>query len=247
MFILLFEFRFKLKRPNMKKLTIFTVLCAFVFINSINAQDMKFGVKGSFLTSTISTGNNVWSKLRPGFDVGGYFQYNIMEILGVSIEPVYAVKGANDINPLYFYDQYSPKFDDAAKQHNLALSVIEVPILAQLNLDMGGIAMRVFGGPSFDFILGANHITYREEASAGDDFINDIKSEADVTERFVYNNYTAVIGVGFDIEMDPVDLRIDLKYQHGFTNINNVELKPAIYTHSFGISVGIGLDKLILK
>ncbi len=238
----------------MRKLTILTVLCAFAIINTINAQDMKFGVKGSFLTSTISTSNDGFSKLKPGYDVGAYFQYNVMDMLGVSIEPVFAIKGANDIDPLYIYDQYSPKLWDPVagesikyEQHDLALSVIEVPILAQFNFEFGGATMRVFAGPSFDFITSANHISYRESASAGDDFVNDIKAESDVTERFVYANYTAVVGVGFDIEMDPVDLRIDLKYQHGFSNINNVENKPAIYTRGFGISVGIGLDKLILN
>ncbi len=238
----------------MKKSTIFTVLCAFLLINTINAQDMKFGVKGSFLMSTIASPDDGFSKLKPGYSAGVYFQYNVLDILGVSFEPVYSLKGANDIDALYIYDEYSPKLWNPVlnepieyEQHNLSLTTFELPVLIQLNLDFGGAVMRLFVGPSWDIIHAANFESIRKEPSAGDDFVNDIETNVDVTDRFLYNDYSGVAGVGFDIEMDPVDLRIDFKYHHGFTNINNVENKPAIYNRSFGVTVGVGLNKLILK
>lgn len=234
----------------MKKSTILSVMCAVMLVNLGNAQDIQLGVKGSFLTSTIATPDDGWGKLRPSYDVGIFAQYNLSDQLGVSLEPAFAKKGTDEFDPLLIYSQTSPLLTNNGesieyKSHSIQMSVIQIPVLAQLKMDMGGMQMRLFGGPSFDFITSANHLMVREFPGATDDFTYEINDNAEVTERFVYTDYTAVVGIGFDIAVDPIDLRIDIKYQHGFTDINNVEGKPAIYTRTFGVSLGIGLDKLI--
>ena len=230
----------------MKKFTVLLIVCGFMLINLGNAQDVQFGVKGSFLTSTLNSQGNGWGKMTPGYDAGIFAQYNISDKFGVSLEPTFAQKGINDFDPYLIYYKGFPLLTDINnepinyKSHSLVLSVISLPILAQLSMDMGGMKMRLFAGPSFDFISKATHLM-EHKLSETDEGSN---SEAVATERFKYTDYTAVVGIGFDIEMKPIDLRFDLKYQHGFTDINNVDGKPTLYTRTFGVSLGIGLEKL---
>lgn len=229
---------------HMKKFTfIFAMICAFTLSTTI-AQDIKFGVKGGLLGGTSTTHEQEWQKFTPGYEIGIYGQYNIMDILGVSFEPSFARKGINDFDPSLVYFEGSPKLDFVYKDQKLNFSVVSFPVLAQLNLDMG-MNVRIFGGPAFDYIAKASHYTLRDQQGIEEDFTFEMESKAEVTERFDYWNYTAVVGVGFDIEMDPVDLRIDVKYQHGFNNISVVENKPSLYTRYFGVTVGVGLDKLV--
>lgn len=233
----------------MKKLIIITMLvCAFAIVN--NAQDLKYGVKGSFLVNNITVENQGYSTFKPGYSIGAFVQYDLLDNLGVSFEPVYAIKGANNIDPLIIYSQTSPLLWNSAtetpieyKSHDLSYSVIEMPILAQFKLEMGSMGLRVFVGPTMDFILNATHHYVIEDETLPSDFSRDIELAADVTDRFAYYDFGVIGGVGFDIEADPIDIRVDLKYRYGLTNLNKVSNKPAIYGHSIGLSVGVGINK----
>jgi hypothetical protein len=236
-----------IKLKHMKKFTIVLSVICLMLLKSSMAQftdNIKFGVKGSYLESAITTQEGEWQDLAPGFGIGIFAQYDIMDILGVSIEPSFARKGINNFDPTLIYFEGSPKLDFDFKDQKLKLNIIQVPILAQLNLDMG-MNVRVFGGPSFDFITKATHYTLRDETGIAEDFTFEMESVAEVTERFVYVDYTAIIGVGFDMEVNPIDLRIDIFYQHGFSDLSVVENKPALYTRTFGVTVGVGLNKLV--
>ncbi|MFA6402190.1 MAG: porin family protein [Salinivirgaceae bacterium] len=233
----------------MKKSTIFTSVLFLFSAMVLNAQEMKYGVKGSFLASTFSSTDDGMYGFRPGYSVGGYFQYNLSDELGVSVEPAYALKGANKFDAYNLYDPQSPLFWNGTssikyKQHDISLSVIEVPVLVHLNMSVGnGSVFRIFTGPSIDFITKATLNSTREyEPTEG--FVYDFNSAVDVTDRFSYVDYGIQAGVGFDIDMEPVGITLEIKYRYGFSDVNNVEGKPSMNSQNIAVSLGIGLEKL---
>lgn len=227
----------------MKKFTFIIAIMCLILIKPATAQDIKFGAKAGYLEGTLAVEDGEWQSVSPGYEIGLFGQYNIMDILGVSFEPVFSRQGSFDFDPINIYHEDSPKLDFEYKDQKLFISKIEFPVLAQLNMDMG-MDVRLFAGPSFDYISKVTHYTWRDQASIDDDFIYEISNKSEVTERFQYWNYAAVIGVGTDFEVGPVDLRVDVKYKHGFNDINVVQYKPSIYTRYLGVTVGVGINRL---
>lgn len=230
-----------------KTLNLLMVLMACNVI-TLTAQDMKFGIKTSLLGSSFSTPENGLYNFRLGYSIGGFFQYNFLDNLGVSIEPAFAKKGANKFDAYIIYDPYSPIFWDGTtpieySQHAISMTVIELPVLGQFIMGKGGNGVRIMAGPSIDFISKVIHTKSRINPLASDSS-EEIESSGDVTERFKYVDYGMQAGVGFDMELDPVDISVELKYRFGFSDINNVKGKTSLRNQNFGITLGIGLDKL---
>jgi len=222
---------------------------------SVHAQDAyKFGIKAGFLTTSISSPDDTYG-LRPGYSIGAFFEYNVLDILGVSIEPAFTMKGSNDIDPLTIYDPYSPKLYDylnqqpySFKQHNLSYSTIELPLLVSYKLKLGGgMDFKVFGGSSIDFILKGTHYAIQEGVTVGESWLGDSGDASDITNRLSAYDVTGIIGLGTDFEVGDIDLSIDLRYQRGFADINNVAGKPNLNSNCFALTVGVGLNKLFLK
>lgn len=234
----------------MKKVNIIIMfLCAFGF--TANAQDMKFGVKSSFSMSFF-TGKDIKTATGPGYSVGGFFQYNVLDNIGVSIAPAYARKQVNRVDFATFFDNQSPLFYNTVtneyfdfKPHFMTSSVIELPVMVNFIVDMGGFNIRPFGGPAFDFVLNSKFHSERVVAPYNDDFFKKVKFYSDVTDRVPSTEIGAIAGVGADFETPVGDLMIELFYRRGFTNYNKVEGKPKVYTNYFGLTVGLGLDKLV--
>jgi hypothetical protein len=235
----------------------FTLILSFLFLLNIYAQDIKYGIKGGFISSCIANEDN-WSKPGAGFNVGLFASYYLSEELGVSFEPAFSRFRTNNIQILDLFSKSSPKLstsylgDDgiiytneiAYDHHNLSFTTLDLPVLVNFKMNMGGMGIRFFAGPSLDFILKSKIISYRKEVVTGDQLHYEIASEEDITDRFEYYDFSGVAGIGVDLELEPVDLNIDLSYKQGFKNINNVAEKSPLHLRSINLSVGIGLNKL---
>jgi hypothetical protein len=228
----------------------FTFILGILFLSNIFAQDIKFGVKAGFIGGCIAD-EDYWSKPAPGYNIGLFAAYYVQDAIGVSIEPSIAKIGANKINILDFYSSASPKLYDYSTgeaitydHHNLRLTMLELPVLVHYKIDMGSMGVRFFAGPSLDFILKGKVISYKKDVVAGDSYFKDIISEDEVTDRLEYYDFSGVVGLGVDMELDPIDLSIDLSYKHGFKNINNMSSKSDLRMRSLNLTVGIGINKL---
>ncbi len=200
----------------MKKLTILLVVFFAFCYFSTNAQDIKFGLKGSFLGSTFSSADDGIYSYRPGYSIGGYFQYTIIEMFGVSVEPAFAKKGVNKFDAYNLYDPFSPIFYDGAstidyKRHDISLSIIEIPVLCHFNMELGGNnVFRVFAGPSFDFIAKATHFKIRANPLASDSS-EELTSKGEITKRFPYVDYGVQAGIVIDLYLQTVGINFELK------------------------------------
>jgi len=237
----------------MKKTAILlSAILLFTASVNIDAQSkLRFGVKAAFSTSNLVSPYDTFN-LRPGFSVGAFVQYKITDFLGVGFEPVYAISGANRIDPLsiHFTDEVllNDVYGVPFKRHNLMFSSIELPVLATYSLQVGSVGINFTAGPSFNFILGATEYCLKENMTsfpielAGSPHI-----VTDVTDRFTYYDIPLVVGVGTEFLLGGNNLSIDLRYSNGFKDINNVESKPYLLTRALSLNICFGLNGFFIK
>lgn len=214
---------------------------------SVKGQDIKFGVKGTFQQNNFRAKENKMLDWQSGYSVGLFGRYILDDQLSFSFEPTFAKKGANNVDYKYFYSSESLYFVDPVSGEPYDMeymhtvnSVIEMPVLAHFSLG----ALRVFAGPSFDLILKSEfHSLRQDEVNTGSD---QFKRVDDISDRVAKLDFAAVLGVAYDLEISSFDLSIEASYKHGFSDINNVENKPELYTNSFSVGVAVGLNRLIL-
>ncbi len=234
----------------MKKLFVLAMAMGLSFLQAHSQdQPLKYGIKGSF-TETNFYAEDVDTKFGPGYAAGLFVQYNISEAFAVSVAPAYAVKQVNNADYTYYFDKYSTKFWDMTtgepipyKSHNIVNTVIEVPLVANLMLNMGNLTVRPFAGPTCDFILSSSMVSTRG-SSVSDNVTDEIVTSEDITDRVPYYDLGAIGGVGIDIKTDVGDISAEVYYRRGFSDLNNVEFKNALYSNTFGVSVGFSLEKL---
>lgn len=236
----------------MRKIALyFSAVIVLISINTAHSQEINFGAKGSYLLNTF-TDDDGMNELLSGYSAGAFVQYKLNDQLGVRLEPAFAVKGAEAIDPLYIYESGSTLlthyFLDGTSveytNHSVTTQSIEIPLLATFRTQAGGLGLQFSIGPVWDVLLSAKN-TKTREATIGGENLGKITSTDDVTDRFGYNDIGAQIGVGIGLPIDPLDIAVELRYRHGFNDINNVEGKPNLTTNSFGVHVLIGLDGLV--
>lgn len=226
----------------MKKVTLIIAISCILSSMVTLAQTMSYGVKGSLNMSSLYVNDDGFGNFKTGFGAGGFFQYNVLDALGVSLEPMYMQKGANNFNYQNLYSEFSPAFVDQVtgepfdfKLQQVSLSVIEVPVMGHFIMHMGGMNARLFAGPTFDFLLFANYL--KERVDDG----KNIYTAEDITDRFDYYDIGAKAGLGIDLNLSPLVIRVDLSYRYGFTDINNTVGKPAFFNNNVSLSLGIGM------
>jgi hypothetical protein len=235
----------------MKKTAIFLIIILILnAFTDLKAQGkLRFGAKAGFNFSTLTTPHELF-KLRPGFSAGAFVKYKLNDLLGIGLEPTYSMTGANKIDPLSIHFSDELLLNDFTgipfKQHDLKFSTINLPIIATMDMKAGGMGLRLIAGASLDFILSTTQYSFREDVSIGETWLGNSSTASDVSKRFNYNDLAGIIGVGSEFSAGKMDLSVDVRYHHGFTDINNVAGKPIIKTRGFSLNVCVGLNKLIL-
>lgn len=173
----------------MKKVTIILAVFSFVFISSIRADILRFGVKAgvnlanaSFNMDALQTSNFT------GFQVGPVIELGI-PFIGVDIAALYSQQG------LKF------KFDDTNLEQKE--SRLDVPVNLKLKFGLGGLGGFLSAGPYASFKL------------SGDDF--SVKSVDKAVYDFKNKDFGAGINVGGGIELFR-HLQIGVNYRIGITD-----------------------------
>ena len=214
----------------MKKL-LFIAALAFVFSNTINAQDttstqtttseksFSFGAKAGVNLASISdfdesTGESI--KGRTSFHVGGLAQYSFNEKFAVQAELLYSELGNK-----YEYS-YSENYDGPARagggnfseneESITKLSYISMPLLAKYFIIPG---LSVEAGPQFSFLLSAkNDWEYSET------FNGETESESgsiDIKDSIKNVDIGGAIGTTYELDLG---LFFSARYVFGLSQIN---------------------------
>lgn len=129
----------------MKKIMIFTMILSFVFIGTISAQGMGYGVKGGLNMAKFTGDDADFEGIAdPGFvlgpTIGGFATFNLGDMLAIQPEVLYTKKGSS-------YELSEEGFD---LNMDFSMNWLEIPVLAVVNIQD---KIKIFAGPYLDLFL----------------------------------------------------------------------------------------------
>ena len=157
----------------MKKI-ILTVAAVFAF-GFVNAQDVKFGVKGGLNLATVG-GDVEGVDAKIGFNVGGFAEIKVSDKFAIQPELLYSVQG----------DKYSESFGGTTYTVKENLSYINLPVMVKyyvvdkFSLEAGPqvgfliSAKAKQGSESIDVKDGLNTVDFGANFGAGYDFTENV-------------------------------------------------------------------------
>lgn len=207
----------------MKKI-ILTVSAIFA-MGVLNAQEIKYGIKTGFSSSTF-TGDvaHYDVKSKAGFHVGGFVEFKITDKFSVQPEILYSTQGAK----LKFYT--ADEFSSTSEKQDFKLGYLNIPIIAKYYVIKG---FSIEAGPQVGFLLSAknefNYSTYitEEFSDSGEDDIKDDLKSVDFGFNF---------GAGYEFTEN---VFVQARYNLGLTSIfedaiNEFDPKNGVFQFSVG-------------
>jgi hypothetical protein len=173
------------------------LVCAALLVTTFfaTAQTWHFGPKVDINYSAIK-GNGIRNKYSPGFQIGGFAEYNINKHLAIQPELLYTwspYKKSGDF--LTYYNNYGR----SAAGNNINLAYISVPVLLRYNFNK---IFSVLAGPQYSYLL------YDDE-----DLLKD--------EKQAFKNYELSANLGVQVNLQNVGFYA--RFNKGLSNINDVD------------------------
>ncbi len=195
------------------------------FANQANAQELSFGPKVGFTSSTLA-GNDApdGTSSVSKFTAGVFFKANAGEIVSFQPEVLYAQRGATTTSG-----------NDPDGQ-TLDVDYLQIPVLIKAQVPISEtIFPFVYAGPYGAFELSNN---YQAAIFDGAIVFND---QADVNDF----DFGAVVGAGMDFQINSFFLGFDARYDIGMSKTVKVDgeqqdMKNRAFTlfASFGVNLG---------
>lgn len=204
---------------NSKPFNKFRIMVKFTMVSTAlllttfltNAQTFHFGPKLDANYSAI-TGKGIRNKYSPGFQIGGFFEYNLNKHWAIQPELLYtwsAYKKAGDF--LTYYNNSGR----SAAGNNINEAYVGVPLLVRYNVNK---YFSVLAGPQYSYLI------YDDE-----DLIKD--------EKQAFKNYELSANVGVQVNLENVGFYA--RFNKGLSNINDIDER---YTwKSNHVQVGIAV------
>lgn len=217
-----------------------------------------YGAKIGLVSSTFaSQGQKLEDcESRTGVAAGIFGEYKFNASVGVTVEALYVQEGTMRLDPsyLYYYTTYpGNNFSLTKENSNVLLNNIEVPVLVNYYLpEMGGIKLKAFAGPSFDFIMQAkakNLLSVQWYGQQGESIVLDERASDIVSTSFNTYYFSAVIGAGVTYDK----YTLDISFKWGVTpinslatyNINNYNGREDISTNTLMIKLGVNINEFM--
>jgi hypothetical protein len=209
-------------KKSLVVLSVFLVIAAFMPRPAAAAVD--FGLKGGLALS-----NMTWSGGGPAdsYDniskpvFGAFVAFNLSPMMAIQPEIYYWTGGAS-----------AEEFDDPdTYKMELLLNYIHVPVLAKFRFGTGQLKPILFAGPAVSFLTTATEKMY---------FNGEFEDEMDIKPFLKSTDFSAVFGTGLEYAMSKITLILDIRYNLGFTNINNKGEDTSIKNKAWMFMLGIG-------
>jgi hypothetical protein len=188
---------------NSKPFNKFRIMVKFTMVSTAlllttfltNAQTFHFGPKLDANYSAIK-GKGIKNKYSPGFQIGGFFEYNLNKHWAIQPELLYtwsAYKKADDF--LTYYNNYGR----SAAGNNINEAYVSVPLLLRYNVNK---YLSLMAGPQYSYLI------YDDE-----DLIKD--------EKQAFKNYELSANVGVQVNLENVGFYA--RFNKGLSNINDID------------------------
>ncbi|WP_205514419.1 porin family protein [Longitalea arenae] len=172
------------------------MLCTILlFTLLVHAQKFHFGAKLDASYSALD-GKGVQNKYSPGFQAGGFFEYNITKHWAIQPELLYTwsqYKKSSDF--MTYYNNYGR----SSANEKIKLAYISIPLLVRFNLNK---LISVMAGPQY------SHLVFDDE--------NLLKSG-----RQAFKNAAWSANLGAQVNLSSVGFYA--RYNRGLSDINNID------------------------
>lgn len=234
--------------------------------SSISLDNLNYGIKAGATSSYFASNGHRLEKAGNmlGLTVGAFGEYQVTDLLGVTVEVLYAQSGARALNPRYVYIPELVTITSGTTTRevinsNVLIHSIEIPLLASAHLpEMGGIHPKVFGGPSFDFtqqVISYDKVNY--QTAIVPNFTPTGRVYNDVTSSFHNFHVGFVLGAGASYDM----FTLEAAYKFAFTpakeasalnnNVSGLDAEHPVmedlYSRGFSLTLGVNVNELIEK
>lgn len=177
----------------------------FACLSAVEAQaQATLGLKGGLTLSGLNAeeadGTDIGLDRRTTFGGGAYFQLGLGDVMTLQAEALYTQKGA--------------RTDDSIT--TLELSYIDVPLLFLVRVPAGDAAIIpiLYAGPVVSF-----ETKCRLKDSGGSSV--DCSAGSGNLSQTNSTDFGAAFGGGFEVFMGSYTLQLDIRYTHGFVNIDD--------------------------
>jgi hypothetical protein len=206
----------------MRKTVIFLLCVLFMAASAAFAQ-IDVGIMGgaNFTTNVIKPDPGFEEKYRTEYGIGLFANMPVYKAFSVQFQPVYLRKGT---------DLGISGFDEDIR---IAAQYLEFPILARYTFGSGMVRPYYFVGPSFGYLLNAEH-TASFIPSAQEDTKDQVKSY----------EISLCFGGGVQVALKKASFFVQLTRMHGFTNADDVEAgdhSESIYGRGLSLMAGFSI------
>lgn len=199
----------------MRKVNYLSIL-ALLFTIHVNAQDIKFGLRGGVNISTIVKNETNTLRARPGVNIGGFVDFGITEHFSIQPGLQITTKGALDNDNYKFRSTY-----------------LEVPVYALYHYNGDKVSFFTGAGPYFAVGVGGQEL-------GTDEFGNTYKRTIAWDETGAWRRPDAGLAFILGFQFAP-GIQTGVNFDLGIANIHkpyhgNDNLRA--YNRTFGIFVG---------
>lgn len=206
--------------------TVFAFLAICVCMSAVEAEaQVTLGLKGSLNIANLdvsdSEGTDIDLDTRTTFGGGAYLQAGLGSALALQAEALYAPRGARG----------------SGGDATIELTYIDIPLLLMVRVPAGDAAIWpiVYAGPVLSF---ETKCRLKEEGGASVDCGS---GPGDIFPT-KSPDVSGAVGGGFEVFMGRYTLQLDIRYTHGFVNINDSEtqLAGSVTNRSWSFFLGLG-------
>lgn len=207
---------------------------------------LSIGIKAGLASGGYSSQDYVEvGTAKNGFHLGVFADYQVMEIMSVTVELLYTRTGATDINPLYFYSDENAVFNDKIINSSITSNIVNIPVLASFTIPeiMGQVKPKIYIGGDFGYYLSSESLnTY--EIISGNSVIY-TKDRESLGGRLLDYDFGAIVGTGFNINANKLTYQFDIRYRLGLQDLNDTNsdfVNSSIYQNVFSVMFGIAYN-----
>lgn len=183
---------------------------------SINAQNIRFGVKGGLNLSSLNGDNSLdyWSgfKYKTGFHIGGIVEFKLSDKISIQPELLFSSQGyKSDVNIDFYFEQY-PDYDESLSasqiDEKVTFNYLNLPIMGKLHFSE---KFNLEFGPQIGFLMSAKTIA---KDNLGEELKSDIKDSKSKIDLGLN------LGVGYTFKNS---IFLNIRYNLGLTDVNDFD------------------------
>jgi outer membrane protein W len=203
-----------------------------VYVPTAGAQNkstMTFGIMAGANYAKVSQDpeqTDVSFDYTTGLLAGAFLGIRVNDVFSIEPQVLYSVKGT----------KLEGTGSNSSITGSIKLNYVEVPLLGKFWIPMSNSQVRpfVFAGPEFAYLISCR--------AKGTAFGTTVSDDCDQTDLKVKStDVGATVGGGLEFMAGRQSVRVDGRYTHGLTDINDDSTDPTkAKNRAFAVTVGVG-------